>query len=71
MARLVLEWGKPRRPSRSKDSPLPRESKLTKRDRQGGQAVPGWGEYFAKIYLLRPKIKSSKQLTTLLGGDLT
>ncbi len=25
MARLVLEWGKPRRPSRSKDSPLPRE----------------------------------------------
>ena len=22
-----------------------------------GNAVPGWGEYFAKVYLLRPKIK--------------
>ncbi len=22
-----------------------------------GAAVPGWGEYFAKVYLLRPKIK--------------
>ncbi len=61
----------PRRASTAKDSPLPRESKPTKRGRQGGQAVPGWGEYFAKIYLLRPKIKSSKQLITLPGGDFT
>ena len=25
--------------------------------RKAQKAVPGWGEYFTKVYLLRPKIK--------------